>query len=144
MIADCVFCGIASGRLPAHMVHTDADLVVFLDRQPIRPGHLQIVPRLHVESFEALPAAVAAKVMEAGQRLARAQKRLYGVDRVAFLFTGGDIPHVHAHLVPMHDKTDITSRRYIADAELTFRPMPSPPEPEMAATARDITAMLGA
>ena len=92
MIADCVFCGIASGRLPAHMVHTDADLVVFLDRQPIRPGHLQIVPRLHVETFEALPAALAAKVMEAGQRLARAQKRLYGVDRVAFLFTGGDVP----------------------------------------------------
>ena len=144
MIADCVFCGIASGRLRAHMVHADADLVAFLDRQPIRPGHLQIVPRLHVETFEALPAAVAAKVMEAGQRLARAQKRLYGVDRVAFLFTGGDIPHVHAHLVPMHDKTDITSRRYIAEAELTFRPPPSPPEPEMAATARDITALLGA
>ena len=125
------------------MVHADADLVAFVDRGPIRPGHLLIVPRLHVEAFEALPAALMAKVAEPSQRLARAQKRLYGVDRVAFLFTGTDIPHVHAHLVPMHEKTDITSRRYIAETGLTFRALPTPPEAEMAATARDIAALLG-
>ena len=38
-------------------------------------------------------------------------------DRVAFLFTGGDVAHVHAHVVPMQEKTDITSARYITSPE---------------------------
>ena len=43
-------------------------------------------------------------------------KEVYHVDRVAFLFTGGDVAHVHAHA-----KTDITSARYIvAPEELTW------------------------
>jgi histidine triad (HIT) family protein len=45
---------------------------------------------------------------------------LYGIPRLAFLFTGSDLPHVHAHVVPMHENTDITSRLYIAQEQLTF------------------------
>lgn len=144
MSGSCVFCAICAGRVGAHKVYEDTELVAFLDRAPIRAGHVQIVPRLHVETFDELPAALAARVVETGQHLARAQKRCYGVERVAFLFTGGDIPHAHAHLVPMHEKTDITSRRYIAEAEVTFRAMPTPPREQMAATARDLTALLDA
>ena len=44
-------------------------------------------------------------------------KEVYQVERVAFLFTGGDVPHVHAHVVPMHEKTDITSARYIVNLD---------------------------
>lgn len=52
-----------------------------------------------------------------GQRLARKMKVVYKVDLVAFLFTGGDVPHVHAHVLPMHEQTDITSARYIVRPE---------------------------
>jgi histidine triad (HIT) family protein len=55
--------------------------------------------------------------MVLGQQIARKLKTIYGVERVAFLYTGGDIPHVHSHLVPMHAKTDITSARYIVSPE---------------------------
>ena len=37
---------------------------------------------------------------------------LYGGPRVAFLFTGGDVPHAHAHLMPMHEKTDSRRKRF--------------------------------
>ena len=56
-------------------------------------------------------------MVEVGQRLARKLKSVYRVDRVAFLFTGGDVSHVHAHVVPLHEKTDITSARYITNVE---------------------------
>ncbi len=59
---------------------------------------------------------------------------------MTFLFTGGDIPHAHAHLVPMHEKTDITSRRYIAEEQLTFRDMPRATDSEL----RDTAALLAA
>jgi histidine triad (HIT) family protein len=118
---DCVFCRIASGALHAIVLHEDAELVAFLDLGPIRPGHTQIIPRAHVPTFEMLPAPLAAKIVALGQQLAQRMKDVYGVERVAFLFTGGDVAHVHAHVVPMHLKTDITSARYIeAPSEITW------------------------
>lgn len=40
-------------------------------------------------------------------------KELYKVERVAFFFTGTDVAHAHAHVVPIHEKMDVTSARYI-------------------------------
>jgi histidine triad (HIT) family protein len=82
-----------------------------------------------------VPAATASDIIHLGQRLSRAAKALYGVPRVAFLFTGGDHAHAHAHLVPMVEKTDITSRRYIAEETLTFRSMPRASSEDLASAA---------
>jgi histidine triad (HIT) family protein len=117
----CPFCGIAAGEVEAVVLHEDDELVAFLDIAPIRPGHTQIIPRRHVTTFELLPPALAHRIVELGQQLAARMKEVYGVERVAFLFTGGDVPHVHAHVVPMHEKTDITSLRYVTSpAELAW------------------------
>jgi histidine triad (HIT) family protein len=111
----CPFCRIAAGELDAVVVYEDAEVVAFLDVGPIRPGHTQIIPRRHVETFERLPPALASRIVTLAQQLARRMKAVYAVERVALLFTGGDVPHAHAHVVPMHAKTDITSARYIVE-----------------------------
>lgn len=138
-MSDCVFCNIAHGRLDAHVVHRDELVLAFLDTHPIRPGHTQIIPHEHTSCFDDLPAATASRMVLAGQRIAKALKRLAGVPRVAFLFTGGDVAHAHAHLVPMHDKTDITSRRYIAEESLTFRSMSCALDADLANVAAQLT-----
>ncbi len=134
-MSECVFCEIAKGRVKAHLINEDDLVVAFLDTHPIRPGHVQIIPRNHFAYFDDLPPETAARVVLVGQRVAKALKRLSGVPRVAFLFTGGDVAHAHAHLVPMHEKTDITSRRYIAEERLTFRSTPEALEGELAEVA---------
>ena len=83
----------------------------------MRPGHTVIVPRSHVETFERLPAPLAHRLLGLGQQLARRMKELYKVERVAFFFTGTDVAHAHAHVVPMHEKMDITSARYLVSQE---------------------------
>ena len=113
----CLFCGIAAGEIEAVVLYEDAEVIAFLDIGPIRPGHTQIIPRQHVETFERLPPALAARILLLGQQLAQRMKAVYQVERVAFLFTGGDVPHAHAHVVPMHSKADITSARYIVEPE---------------------------
>ncbi|RAI04370.1 HIT family protein [Acuticoccus sediminis] len=143
---NCLFCRIARGEIPAVTVHADERIVAFLDISPIRPGHVQIIPRAHHDYFDDLPAALAAGILALGQRLAKAQKAAYGVERVSFLFAGGDVRHAHAHLVPMVEPTDITSRRYIAEESLTFRTLPHPGQAaldEVAATLRFHLARLG-
>lgn len=109
----CIFCRIAAKEVDAVIVYEDEHIMAFLDMGPIRPGHTQIIAKSHVATFEELPPALAARIVHLGQQLARRMKQVYAVDRVAFLFTGGDVAHVHAHVVPMHEKTDITSARYL-------------------------------
>ncbi|HXU42181.1 MAG TPA: HIT family protein [Burkholderiales bacterium] len=108
-----MFCRIAAGEIPSVRVHEDADVIAFLDIAPMRPGHTVIVPKSHVETFEQLPAALANRILALGQQLAARMKALYKVERVAFFFTGTDIAHAHAHVVPIHEKMDITSARYL-------------------------------
>ena len=134
-LEDCVFCAIATGAKHAHLVHETPNLVAFLDVRPIRPGHVQIVPREHVSYFDELSPELAAEIVQLGQRIALAQKALYGVKRVGFAFTGGDVPHTHAHVVPLVAPTDITSRRYIVEETLTFADLPCATESELAETA---------
>jgi len=47
-MADCLFCQIASGAIPADIVHQDDDLVAFRDIDPQAPHHLLVIPRRHV------------------------------------------------------------------------------------------------
>jgi histidine triad (HIT) family protein len=141
-IAECLFCRIVQREVAAHIVYEDDHVLAFLDRGPIRPGHTQIVPRRHFAYFDDAPADVLAATVTVGQKLARAMKQTLRVPRVAFLFTGGDIAHVHAHAVPIHEKTDITSRRYIVEEKVTFRGLPPASEAELARTARELRRAL--
>ena len=138
MSSSCLFCRISTCEIAAHRFYRDEEILAIPDLGQIRRGHALIFPHAHVETFDQLEPGVAARLLHLGQRIARVQKKLYSVDRVAFLFSGGDIPHVHAHVVPMFEKTDITSRRYIAEADLTFRPIPPTPPDELAAISAEL------
>lgn len=127
MEKDCLFCDIAQRRTRVSEVAHTRHLIAFADQAPIRPGHLQIVPRAHHTCFDEMPASIASAMIRLGQSLARALKAEFDVPRVGFVITGNDVSHVHAHLVPMVCATDITSRRYISNADLEFSPIPTQP-----------------
>lgn len=127
----CLFCRIARREVPAHIIHEDDYLVAFLDTGPIRPGHVQIIPRDHYPTFDDLTAELASRIIVLGQKLARILKAKNGVSRAAFVFTGNDIAHAHAHVLPLHSATDITSRRYIVEDDVTFRAIPRPSDEEL-------------
>ncbi|MEO7255445.1 MAG: HIT family protein [Casimicrobium sp.] len=131
----CLFCRIAARQVGAHVVYESEQIVAFLDVNPIRIGHTQIIPIRHFDCFDALPETIAAEIISVGQRLARAIKIACDVPRVAFLFTGGDIAHAHAHVVPMVEFDDITSRRYIVEEQVTCRDAPRALESDLASCA---------
>ena len=139
---NCLFCRIARGEIPSHRVHESEHAIAFLDIRPIRTGHVLIVPRGHFPYYDDLPAEVAADVMRVARRLAPALRRSMGVDRVGLFFTGVDIAHAHAHVVPMVEPTDITSPRYIAERPLTFSPAPQSPAEELQDAAKAIRGAL--
>jgi histidine triad (HIT) family protein len=46
-MADCIFCKIASGNIPAQVVRRSADAVAFHDLTPQAPVHVLIIPTTH-------------------------------------------------------------------------------------------------
>jgi histidine triad (HIT) family protein len=140
--AQCLFCLIAKGEVPAHLVYESPNVMAFLDIHPIRAGHVQVIPRKHFAYFDSLPPSIAQEILAVGQHLAPVLRERSGAQRVAFLFTGTDIAHAHAHVLPLLETTDITSRQYIAEEQVTFRSTPRVPDSELAATASALRAAL--
>jgi len=140
--SECLFCRIARKEVPSRLVYESKDVVAFLDIRPIRGGHVLVVPRGHFSYYDDLPPEVASEVMRVAQRLAPVLRTSFKVERVGLFFTGVDIAHAHAHVVPMVEPTDITSRQYIAEPTLTFRPAPLAPAAELDASAELIKRAL--
>src|SRR5258708_25248988 len=55
-VADCLFCSIADGTVPAHVVLSDDVAVAFLDARPVFKGHVLVAPRAHYVTLADLPA----------------------------------------------------------------------------------------
>jgi len=48
---DCIFCKIRDGEITKEFTYQDEDVMVFPDINPVKPVHLLIIPKKHVEDF---------------------------------------------------------------------------------------------
>ena len=117
-IAACPFCGMVRGEVDAHRVYADPAVFAILDRRPINPYHLLVIPTVHVADFYDLDEVVYAHLMRVARRLAAVVKVLASPRKVGLLIAGFDVPHTNVHVIPMHDYHDITSKRLL-DNSLT-------------------------
>ena len=104
-MSPCLFCRIVAGELPAQTVLETPEIVAFLDIQPIHPGHVLVVPKLHVETIFDAPETLLAVWIAAGQRVARAVRAVTGCAGVNLgqnngLAAGQAVPHLHLHVIP--------------------------------------------
>ncbi len=61
-MANCAFCEIVAGQLPASLVWQDQLVLAFLDIQPRNPGHTLFVPMTHYPSLSELPETTGARM----------------------------------------------------------------------------------
>lgn len=103
---DCVFCAIAAGRVPAHVLYEDDHFIVLLDIYPLRPGHLLLVAREHAQFLHQLSEEAQAGLMSLAERMQRVLRRAgYGRVGINLLVNDGPaanqhVPHFHLHLIP--------------------------------------------
>lgn len=48
---DCIFCKIREGKVAKEFIYQDKDVMVFPDINPVKPVHLLIIPKKHIEDF---------------------------------------------------------------------------------------------
>ena len=102
----CVFCEIVAGREEASAAYEDEHVVAIMDLNPVNPGHLFVIPRVHVASLEALDEGLGAHLFQGAHRLARALYRSgLPCDGINMFLADGaaafqEVSPVHLHVVP--------------------------------------------
>ena len=51
---DCLFCAIINGDIPSKKVYEDDNCFAFLDIAPQAPIHCLVVPKMHIQSVDAV------------------------------------------------------------------------------------------
>jgi histidine triad (HIT) family protein len=70
-VADCVFCRIVAGEIPAKLVFQDEEAVAFSDLNPQAPLHVLVVPRTHVARLADLEdTALGGHLLDVARRVA--------------------------------------------------------------------------
>jgi histidine triad (HIT) family protein len=102
-MADCIFCDIASGEVPATIVERDDGVLAFEDVNPKAPLHVLVIPEQHLESVHDIQdAALLHRMHTLARRVAVARGVAEGGYRLVFNIgrdAGQSVPHAHLHLL---------------------------------------------
>ena len=102
-----LFESIIAGDVPGRFVWADDQCVAFATIEPTSPGHVLVVPRSPYPKWTDAPAPVAAHLASVAQAIGAAQEDAFGVPRAGMAIAGFDVPHLHLHVIPLRDETDI-------------------------------------
>jgi histidine triad (HIT) family protein len=106
-VADCLFCGIVAGDVPAEVVRTDERTVAFRDINPQAPTHVLVIPKRHLANAGVVTAEDAedvAALLVAARAVADAEG-VGGDDRgYRLVFNVGpdalnSVDHLHLHMI---------------------------------------------
>lgn len=100
----CIFCDIARGKSPAHVIWEDEQHLAFLSIFPNTLGVTVVITKEHYSSYVFdLPEDVMIGLVLAAKKVAKLlDAKLEDVGRTGLIFEGFGIDHVHAKLFPLH------------------------------------------
>lgn len=99
----CAFCAIISGESPADVVWENDEVLAFLDRRPLFPGHVLIVPKGHYPTITDLGDELLMAVVLTGRNICAVLADALGAEGsfvAANNVVSQSVPHFHLHVVP--------------------------------------------
>lgn len=108
---DCIFCKIGRGEIPCAKVYEDAEILAFLDVNPVSKGHTLVITKEHFKNFLLVPKDLLGKAMSVAQKIAQAQVEQLGAKGCNIItnvneIAGQSVMHVHIHVIPRYDEGD--------------------------------------
>ena len=108
MVSNCVFCKIATGKIPTQKISESEHAFVIADLFPQAPKRFLVIPKNHISSMSELfekssqAKVVIGQLFELGNRVAKEQGLLPGGYR-SMINTGKDagqtVFHLHLHIM---------------------------------------------
>lgn len=99
--ANCIFCKIVRGEIPARVIDRNSDVIAFLSLE----NHPLIVTTEHVADIFSLPDKLGAAAMSEARKIAHAMREAIRPDGIFLAQSSGvaagqEVFHFHMHLYP--------------------------------------------
>ena len=110
-MADCIFCKIIAGEIPASKVYEDDQVLAFLDISQVTPGHTLVVPKQHFRNLLEMDADSTSQLFSRVPDIARKVMKVTKAKGMNILnnneeIAGQTVFHTHVHLAPRYEETD--------------------------------------
>ncbi|MEO5912396.1 MAG: HIT family protein [Pelobium sp.] len=102
-----IFSKIISGELPAHKVAETSEYLAFLDINPLREGHVLVIPKLEIDYLFDIEDEQYAGLMIFAKVVAKAIKKAIPCKKIGLAVIGLEVAHAHVHLIPMDQVSDM-------------------------------------
>jgi len=107
-----IFTKIINREIPAYIVAEDDKHIAFLDIFPNAKGHTLAIPKKEVDKIFDLSEEEYLNLMRFARRVAKAQEKAFpDINRVGLAVIGLEVPHVHVHLIPLKEMSDMDFRK---------------------------------
>jgi diadenosine tetraphosphate (Ap4A) HIT family hydrolase len=114
-MTECIFCGIAEGRMPAEVLDSDDHTVAFMDINPATPGHALVIPKRKTANYFEMNKKEKTACWLMVERVKDILMKQYNLDgfNVGFNMNeaaGQTVFHTHIHVIPRY-KGDVENPR---------------------------------
>ena len=102
-VTTCRFCLIVAGSEASRIVMNEPAVMAFLDRRPLFPGHVLVVPAEHVETLDELPDDLIGPLFGAVRTISIAVRDALAAEGTFVAMNNRvsqSVPHLHVHVVP--------------------------------------------
>lgn len=132
-----IFTKIIEGEIPGTFVWRDDRCVAFMSINPLRPGHVLVVPHEELDHWLDCPPPLRDHLMDVSQSIGKAIYEVYAPAKVGFMIAGLEVPHLHLHLVPIDGVRDLDFANAAASVERGYLE-------DQAAAIREVLSSMGA
>lgn len=108
---ECIFCQIVRDHKKAHKIWEDDRTFVFLDMTPINPGHILIIPKIHVDYIFNLEVSLYLHLFEVARLMSNPLQEATKSLRIGLAVEGFGVSHAHLHLVPVNNGNELDPNR---------------------------------
>jgi len=105
-----IFSRIINGEIPSYKVAEDDHCYAFLDINPLVKGHVLVVPKMpepECDYIFRLDDNTLSRLMLFAKKVALAIEQSVPCKRVGVTVIGLEVNHVHIHLVPLNQESDM-------------------------------------
>ena len=106
-----IFLKIVNGDIPAFKVAEDENHLAFLDIFPLAKGHVLVIPKKETDYIFDINSDDYLALWQFSQKVAKAMDKVIPCKRIGVAVIGLEVPHVHIHLVPINNVSDINFER---------------------------------
>ena len=119
-VMSSIFTKIINRIIPGYIIAEDENFIAILDVNPNAEGHTLCIPKQEINKIFDMDETLYLGLMAFSRKVAKAIEKTVECKRIGVAVVGLEVPHVHIHLIPLHDMDDMRFQRKVSLSKEEF------------------------